>query len=150
MNFNFKVNLIGAEELERVLGFLTGYFPKRDFVEELRREVDGGRVEIFAVESGEGIVGVAVVAYRLSVSLQAWFASVEELYVSCHWRDSGVGRGLLEARGTQCSATDVSYVEVQTDEEVAGFYEAGGYEHENKVKVYSISYPLGDQSSRTS
>lgn len=150
MNSNFKVNTVGIKELDSVLGFLLGYSPERGFVEEVRREVEAGRIGFFAAESGGEIVGAALLAYRLNLPLQGWFASVEELYVSRLWRCRGAGRALLEEIGVRCSEEGVSYIEVQTDDEAAGFYEAAEYEYEDEVKVYSISRPLWDQSSRTS
>ncbi len=89
-------------------------------------------------------VGVAVLAFRLNLSAGASFASIEDLYVSPDARGRGAGRALLEAVEERCRARDVSYIEAQTDEEVAAFYEACGYEPETGVRVLSQSVALDD------
>lgn len=95
-----------------------------------------------AEEDGGGeLVGVAVVAYRPSVSAGGLFASVEELQVKQGARRRGAGRALLEAVGERCSVRGVSYVEVQTDAEAEPFYAAAGFEREPEVRVMSRSYP---------
>ncbi len=83
---------------------------------------------------------MAVLAFRLDVSAGAPFASVEDLYVRPDARQQGAGRVLIEAVREQCRTRGVSYVEVQTDSEAAGFYEALGYEPEEGVRVLSRSY----------
>jgi GNAT superfamily N-acetyltransferase len=91
------------------------------------------------------VVGVAVLAYRLSVSAAGLFASIEDLYVEPEPRRRGVGRALLETVGERCAARGVSYVEAQVeDEEAAAFYAAVGYEEEPGVRVFSRSYVLFD------
>ncbi len=95
-------------------------------------------------EPREAPVGVAMLAFRLNVSAGVSFASVEELNVSSEARGRGVGRALLEAVEERCRARDVSYVEVQTDDEAAAFYEACGYEPEMSVRVLSQSVALDD------
>lgn len=87
--------------------------------------------------------GVAVIAYRLNVSVAGPFASIEDLYVVPDFRRRGVGRALLEAAGDRFAARGVSYVEVQVeDEEAAAFYKALGYEPETGVRLFSRSYAL--------
>jgi GNAT superfamily N-acetyltransferase len=89
------------------------------------------------------VVGVAVLAYRLSISAAGSFASIEDLYVRPEERRQGVGRALLEAVENRCTARGVSYVEAQVeDEEAAAFYTALGYEVEPEVRVFSCSYSL--------
>ncbi len=85
---------------------------------------------------------MAVVSLRPNVSLGAIFASIEDFYVTPEVRRRGVGRALLAAVEDLCRARSVSYVEVQTDEEAAPFYEASGYETEADVRVLSQSYVL--------
>lgn len=91
---------------------------------------------------GGRFVGVALLAFRPSVALGGDFASVEEVYVEPEARRCGVGRALLEAVEERCGARGVSYVEVQTDEEAAPFYEALGYELETGVRVLSRCHVL--------
>jgi GNAT superfamily N-acetyltransferase len=116
-----------------------------DLRERLRRAVEGGDIEVItarAEEDGGGeLVGVAVVAYRPSVSAGGLFASVEELQVKQGARRRGVGRALLEAVGERCSVRGVSYVEVQTDAEAETFYATAGFEREPEVRVMSRTYP---------
>ncbi|MCA1715582.1 MAG: GNAT family N-acetyltransferase [Actinobacteria bacterium] len=96
------------------------------------------------VEPGEAPVGVAVLAFRLNVSAGASFASIEDLYVSPGVRGRGAGRTLIEAVEERCRARGVSYVEVQTDDEGAPFYEACGYEPETGVRMLSRSVAFDD------
>jgi GNAT superfamily N-acetyltransferase len=85
-----------------------------------------------------------VLAFRPNVSAGASFASIEDLYVSPDARGRGAGRALLEAVEERCRARDVSYVEVQTDDEAAAFYGACGYEPEMGVRVLSRSVAFDD------
>ncbi len=87
-------------------------------------------------------MGGAALAFRPSTSAGAFFASVEEIYVREGVRRKGVGRALLESADERCRARGVSYVEVQTDDEVALFYKALGYVFESSVRVLSRSYAL--------
>ena len=88
-------------------------------------------------------VGVAVLSYRLNVSVAGLFASIEDLYVVPDMRRRGVGRALLGAAGERCAAHGVSYVEAQVEEvEAMAFYEAFGYEPETGVRLFSRSYAL--------
>jgi GNAT superfamily N-acetyltransferase len=113
-----------------------------EFTERLRRAVEAGDLEVLAARSEERILGVAVLAYRLSVSSGCLFASIEDLYVSQQARRQGVGRALLRAADERCSERGISYVEVQIEEaEAEAFYTALGYEPENGVRVLSRSRP---------
>ena len=95
-------------------------------------------------EPGREPVGVVVLAFRLNISAGVTFASIEDLYVSPGAGGRGVGRALLEAVEERCRARGVSYVEVQTQEEAAPFYEACGYGPETGVRVLSQSVALDD------
>ena len=97
---------------------------------------------MLAARSGGRLVGVAVLAFRPGVSAGADFASVEELHVVPEARRRGVGRALLAAVEGRCQGRGVSYVEVQTDDEAAPFYEALDFEPEEGVRVLSRSYAL--------
>ena len=108
----------------------------------LARDVEGGDLEVLSARAGDRLVGVAVLAFRPGVSVGADFASVEELHVRPQERGRGVGRALLAAVGERCRGRGVSYVEVQTDDEAAPFYEALGFEPETDVRVLSRSYEL--------
>ena len=112
------------------------------FAEALRAAVERGELEVLAAREEGRVGGVAVLAYRLSVSAAGLFASIEDLYVEPGSRRRGVGRALLEAVGERCGARGVSYVEAQVEEEAASFYAAAGYEEEPGVRVYSRSYVL--------
>ena len=112
------------------------------FAGRLARAVEGGDIEVLAARAGDRVVGVAVLAFRPAVSLGADFASVEELHVRPEERGRGTGRALLAAVEERCRARGVSYVEVQTDEEAAEFYEALGFEPEGGVRLLSRSYTL--------
>jgi GNAT superfamily N-acetyltransferase len=93
-----------------------------------------------AARAEDRMVGVAVLAYRPSVSLGGLFASIEDLYVRPEARRRGAGRALLEAVDGRCRARGVSYVEAQVEEdEVGAFYAALGYEAEPGVRVLSKS-----------
>jgi GNAT superfamily N-acetyltransferase len=116
-----------------------------DFARRLGEAVKKGELEVLAARTEGRILGVAVLAYRLSVSAAGLFTSIEDLYVEPDARRRGVGRALLEAVGERCAARGVSYVEAQVeDSEAAAFYEASGYEEEPGVRVYSRSYVLLD------
>ncbi|MDP8972222.1 MAG: GNAT family N-acetyltransferase [Actinomycetota bacterium] len=114
------------------------------FARRLARAIEAGDIEVLAAraEPGGAPVGVAVLAFRLNVSAGASFASIEDLYISPEARSRGAGRTLLEAVEARCRARGVSYVEVQTDEEAAPFYEACGYEPETGMRVLSRSVAL--------
>lgn len=116
------------------------------FARQLARAVETGDIEVLAAraEPGGASVGVAVLAFRLNVSAGVSFASIEDLYVSPEARGRGAGRTLLAAVEERCRARGVSYVEVQTDDEAAPFYEACGYELETGVRVLSRSVAFDD------
>jgi GNAT superfamily N-acetyltransferase len=114
-----------------------------DFAETLRRAVETGELEVLAARAEGRVVGVVLLAYRLSVSAAGLFASIEDLYVRPAARRQGVGRTLLEAVEGRSATRGVSYVEAQVeDEEAAAFYSMLGYEEEPGVRVFSRSYVL--------
>jgi GNAT superfamily N-acetyltransferase len=114
-----------------------------DFAQTLREAVEAGGLEVLAARAEGRVVGVGVLAYRLSISAAGLFASIEDLYAKPDARRQGVGRALLEAVRVRCAARGVSYVEVLVEDEVAAaFYAALGYEKEPGVRVLSRSYAL--------
>jgi GNAT superfamily N-acetyltransferase len=114
-----------------------------DFAKTLREAVEAGALEVLAARAEGHVVGVAVLAYRLSISAAGPFVSIEDLYVRPEERNRGVGRGLLEAVEKRSASRGVSYVEAQVEnEEVAAFYAALGYELQPGVRVLSRSYAL--------
>ena len=135
-----------AEPLRLLEGFLRDGEPVPEgFAEALRAAVEWGEIEVLAAREEGRVVGVAVLAYRLSVSAAGPFASIEDLYVEPGARRRGVGRALLEAVGERCTSRGVSYVEAQAeDEEAVAFYAAVGYEEEPGVRVFSRSHVLFD------
>jgi GNAT superfamily N-acetyltransferase len=108
--------------------------------------VEAGDIEMLVAraEPGGAPVGVLVLAFRLNVSAGVSFVSIEDLNVSPKARGRGAGRALLAAVEERCRARGVSYVEVQTDDEAAPFYEACGYELETGVRVLSRSVAFDD------
>ncbi|MDQ4064369.1 MAG: GNAT family N-acetyltransferase [Actinomycetota bacterium] len=142
-----EVRTTAPDELAEPLSLLEKSLRNGDSVppplaERLARAVERGDLEVLTAWSEGRIVGVAVVSLRPNVSLGAIFASIEDFYVTPEVRRRGVGRALLGAVEDLCRARSVSYVEVQTDEEAAPFYEASGYETEADVRVLSQSYVL--------
>ena len=114
-----------------------------DFARALREAVEAGDLEVLAARAGGRPVGVAVVSYRLGVSVAGLFASIEDLFVRPDARRQGVGRALLQAVEGRCASRGVSYVEAQVEDEgAAAFYAALGYEEECGVRVLSRSYVL--------
>ncbi len=114
-----------------------------DFARALREAVEAGDLEVLAARAEGRAVGVAVVSYRLGVSVAGLFASIEDLYVRPDARRQGAGRALLEAVEERCASRGVSYVEAQVEDEgAAAFYAALGYEEEPGVRVLSRSYVL--------
>jgi GNAT superfamily N-acetyltransferase len=114
-----------------------------NFAQALRGAVDIGEIEVLTARAEGRVVGVAVLAYRLSVSAAGPFASIEDLYVRPDARRQGVGTALLEAVEKCCVSRGFSYVEAQVeDEEAASFYSALGYEPEPGVRVFSRSHVL--------
>ena len=142
-----EVSLVPDGELAVPLGFLEealrdGESLPNEFLERLRGTVAAGGLEVLAASAAGRTVGVAVVAYRPSMSAAADFASIEELYVRHEHQRQGVGRALLEAVEERCVDRGVSYVEVQTDGEAEPFYAALGYGEEPEVKVMFRAYAL--------
>jgi GNAT superfamily N-acetyltransferase len=133
-----------AEPLRLLEEFLRDGEPEPEsFARRLRESVEAGELEVLAARAEGRVVGVAVLAYRLSISAGGLFASVEDLYVEPDARRRGLGRALLEAVGERCAARGVSYIEAQVeDEEATAFYAAVGYEEEPGVRVFSRSYVL--------
>jgi GNAT superfamily N-acetyltransferase len=116
-----------------------------DFADRLRKAVEAGDAEVLAARAEDQILGVALLAYRLSVSAGGLFASVEDLYVRPEARRWGVGRALLQAADERCEDHGISYVEAQVEErEAEQFYAALGYERETSVRVLSRSLPIID------
>jgi aminoglycoside 6'-N-acetyltransferase I len=113
------------------------------FLGTLHEAVEAGELEVLAARAEGRVVGVAILAYRLSISAAGPFASIEDLYVRPEERRRGVGRALLEAVKKRCATRGVSYVEAQVEgEEAAAFYTALGYEEEPQGRVFSRSYSL--------
>ena len=142
-----EVRLIAPEDLGEPLSLLEEFVRDGEpvppsFVGQLARAVERGDLEVLVVSTDQGSrpVGVTMLAFRHSVSLGASFASIEDLYVRPDARRLGAGRALLEAVEERCKERDISYVEVQTDDEAAQFYEALDYEPEEGVRVLSRSY----------
>jgi len=135
------------DELAETFAFLEEFLRKGEpvsssFAGLLARSVERGDMEVLVARSEGRAVGVAVLAFRINVSASGLFASIEDLYVGPEARRQGVGRALIEAAEERCRARGVSYVEVQTDNEAAAFYEAAGFEPEEVVRVLSRSYEL--------
>jgi GNAT superfamily N-acetyltransferase len=145
-----EVRSVRGPELAGPLKLLEGFLREgepvpEDFARRLHEAVERGEFEVLAAYMGNSVVGVAVLAYRLSVSAAGPFASIEDLYVEPDARRKGIGTALLEAVGEHCAARGVSYVEAQVeDEEAAAFYGTSGYVEEPGVRVFSHSYILID------
>lgn len=143
----FEVTPVSGGQLEEPLRLLSEGLGSDNalpalFLEEFRKEVEDGRLELLAAFCDEDVLGVLVISYGLSISAGGRFASIEELYVRPDSRRQGAGRRLLEVAGERCRARGVSYIEVQTvEDEAQAFYEACGYEPE-EVTVMSSSYVL--------
>ena len=113
------------------------------FVEQLRKAVETGDVEILAVRNKDQTLGVIVLAYRLNISAGSLFASIEDLYVRPQARRQGIASALLEAAGKRCTERNISYVEVQVDDDEAeSFYAALGFEPEKGIRILSRSLTL--------
>lgn len=142
-----EVRIIAPEDLGEPLSLLEEFVRDGEpvppsFVGQLARAVERGDLEVLVVLTNPESrpVGVTMLAFRHSVSLGASFASIEDLYVRPDARRLGAGRALLEAVEERCKERDISYVEVQTDDEAAQFYEALDYEPEEGMRVLSRSY----------
>ncbi len=119
------------------------------FVQDLRRQIEAGDLEVLAASLEGRVVGVLVLARRPSVSLGAPLASIEDLYVHPEVRRRGVGRALLQAADDRCRGRGVSYLEAQVEQDAAEtFYVASGYEPEPGVRVFSRSLPLEERQGR--
>jgi GNAT superfamily N-acetyltransferase len=115
------------------------------FLQELRRLVEAGDLEVLAANLEGRMVGVLVFDFRPNVTLGAPFASIEDLYVHPGARRRGVGTALLQAAANRCRARGVSYLEAQVEEDAAeAFYAASGYEPEPGVRVYSAYLAIDD------
>jgi GNAT superfamily N-acetyltransferase len=147
-----EVRLAAPDKLTEPLSLLEEF--SRDgesvpppFSRRLVQAVEAGDIEMLVAraEPGGAPVGAVVLAFRLNVvSAGVSFVSIEDLYVSPKARGRGAGRALLAAVEERCRARGVSYVEVQTDDEAAPFYEACGYELETGVRVLSRSVAFDD------
>jgi GNAT superfamily N-acetyltransferase len=142
-----EAELVAPEQLAGPLSLLEEFLREGEpvplsFAGQLARAVEAGDIEVLAArtETGGRLAGVALLAFRPSISAGALIASIEDLYVRPDARCAGVGRTLLDAVVERCRARSVSYVEVQTDDEAAPFYKASGYEQESDVRVLSHSY----------
>jgi GNAT superfamily N-acetyltransferase len=140
-----EVRPVAPEDLAKPLSLLeeslrNGKRVPPLFAEQLAQAVERGDLELLAAWVNGGLVGVAVLAFRSSISLGAPFVSIEDLYVKPGARRRGAGRALLGAVEEWCKERGVSYVEVQTDGEAAAFYIGLGYEQEEEVRVLSCSY----------
>ena len=136
-----EVSPVPAADLREPLRLLEEWLrdgePVPDsFVEELRRHVEAGDLEVLAARLEGRTVGVLVLAFRPNVSLGSAFASIEDLYVHPRARRRGVGGALLQAAEDRCLDRSVSYLEAQVEEVAADdFYAASGYEPEPGVGV---------------
>ena len=92
------------------------------FAEKMRESIETGDIDLLAARSEGQILGVAVLAYRPNIPAGALFASIEDLYVRPEARRQGVGRALLTVATERCAARQISYVEVQVEDEVAGSF----------------------------
>ena len=134
-------------ELVPGLRLLCGREPGAGFLAAVERGVAGDALALLTAECGGQVAGAVLVAFRLSPSLEGCFASIEELYVEAGFRGRGVGAALISESRKVCALRDISYLEVQTDRQAAGFYEATGFEYEDEVKVYSASLAFGANSN---
>ena len=115
------------------------------FADRLRKAVEAGDVEVLSARAENQMLGVVVLAYRLSVSAGGLFASIEDLHVRPEARRQGVGRALLEAAHERCTKHNISYIEAQVEDDAAEtFYAALGYEPETGVRVLSRSLPISN------
>ncbi len=122
----------------------------KDFADRLRKAIEAGDVKVLAARAEDQILGVVLLAYRLSVSAGGLFASIEDLYVRPVARRQGIGRALLRAVDELCTERGISYVEVQVEEREAElFYAAQGYEPEKGVRVLSRSLLISERRTRS-
>ena len=122
----------------------------KDFADRLREAIEAGDVKVLAARAEDQILGVVLLAYRLSVSAGGLFASIEDLYVRPVARRQGIGRALLRAVDELCAERGISYVEVQVEEiEAELFYAVQGYEPETGVRVLSRSLPISERRTKS-
>lgn len=144
-----EVRCVAGPDLDESLKLLEKFIrdgerAPPDFAGLFRKELEIGNIEVLTAYLGGSALGVAVLAFRPSVSVGGCFVSVEELYVEPEARRRGVGRALLDAVEERCVSRGVSYIEVQaTEEDAVAFYRALGYEVESDVRVLSRSVSLG-------
>src|SRR5215203_5557526 len=143
-DFQIETRPVTPDKLAEPLAFLeeslrNGTPVPPPFAEQLKRAVEREDLEVLVARAGSGVRLVGV-AFRLNVSASASFASIEDLYVKAEMRRRGIGRRLLDAVEERCKVRGVSYLEVQTDDEVVPFYKALGYEPEAGVRVLSRYY----------
>jgi GNAT superfamily N-acetyltransferase len=120
-----------------------------DFADRLRKAVEAGDMEVLAARAEDQMLGVVVLAYRLSISAGELFASIEDLHVRPEARRQGVGRALLVAVHERCAKRSISYVEAQVEDVAAKtFYAALGYEPETGVRVLSRSLAIGHTTTK--
>jgi GNAT superfamily N-acetyltransferase len=113
------------------------------FAIRLRKSIEPGDIEVLAARTKDRTLGVAILAYRLTISAGGLFASIEDLYVRPEARRQGVGKALLKAADERCAAHGISCVEVQVeDEEAAAFYTALCFGPEEGVRVLSRSLAI--------
>jgi GNAT superfamily N-acetyltransferase len=150
-----EVAQVDATDLAESLVLLEGAvrdgdpIPK-DFADRLRKAIEAGDVKVLAARAEHQILGVVLLAYRLSVSAGGLFASIEDLYVRPVARRQGIGRALLRAVDELCAERGISYVEVQVEERDAElFYAAQGYEPETGVRVLSRSLPISERRTKS-
>ena len=138
------VEVTPASDLAEPLSLLREGEPVSEaFTRKLRQAVETGDMDVLAARSKGRILGVVVLAYRPNIPAGALFASIEDLYVRPQARRQGVGRALLGAANERCMAREISYVEVQVEEETAeSFYASLGYQPEEAVRVFSRSLPI--------
>ena len=121
----------------------------KDFADRLRKAIEAGDVKVLAARAEDQILGVVLLAYRLSVSAGGLFASVEDLYVRPVARRQGIGRALLKTVDELCAERGISYVEVQVEEETELFYAAQGYEPETGLRILSRSLPISERRTKS-
>jgi GNAT superfamily N-acetyltransferase len=146
------IEVTPAPDLAEPLSLLEASFRDGEpvpeaFANRLRKSVETGDIDVLAARYEGRILGVAVLAYRPNIPAGALFASIEDLYVRPDARHRGVGTALLTAANERCAAREISYVEVQVEDEAAeSFYKTLGYEPEVGVRVLSRSLHIEDRN----
>jgi GNAT superfamily N-acetyltransferase len=142
------IEVVSAPDLAEPLSLLEeslrdGEPVPEAFAIRLRKSIETGDIEVLAARTKDCALGVAILAYRLTISAGGLFASIEDLYVRPEARCQGVGKALLKAADERCAAHGISYVEVQTeDEEAAAFYTVLCFGPEEGVRVLSRSLAI--------